>query len=205
MAQNRTISRKPAKSGSARRATEPPLSPTDLRLLQALQEDASQPLSALAERVRTSSSSCWRRIQALQENGVIRKHTIQIDARKVGLPFTVIASVKLAVPSETTLNAFERQVMLWPEVLECFTVTGAVDYVLRVVTTDIEAYDRFLRRKLLALGTVSDPNCRHLDQKQSRSADGTLATYSLLGAALHVSEWSDTFGAAQKIFTLVTR
>ena len=76
------------------------------------------------------------------------------------MPFTVIASVKLAVPSETTLNAFERQVMLWPEVLECFTVTGAVDYVLRVVTTDIEAYDRFLRRKLLALGTVSDVQSR---------------------------------------------
>ena len=136
------------------------LTAIDAKILKLLLADARKPVSEIAEKAGLSNSSCWRRIHSLHESGVIKYETIAVDAKKIGLGFTVIASVKLAVPSEQNLIDFEKQVLNWPEVLECFTVSGAVDYVLRVVTTDIEEYDRFLRKKLLALGTVSDVQSR---------------------------------------------
>ena len=72
----------------------------------------------------------------------------------------MVASVKLSLPSRENLIAFEKKLETWPEVVECMTVTGAVDFVIRVVTTDMKAYDDFLRDKLLALGLVSDVQSR---------------------------------------------
>ena len=72
-----------------------------------------------------------------------------LDNKSLGLNFEVMASVKLALPSRENLDAFEQMVQAWPEVIECMTVTGAVDYMIHIITTDMHAYDNFLRDKLL--------------------------------------------------------
>jgi DNA-binding Lrp family transcriptional regulator len=83
-----------------------------------------------------------------------------LDQDKLGLSFEVFATVKLQLPSRENLERFEAAINSWPEVVECATVTGAVDYMLRIVTRDMHAYDDFLRDKMLGLGLVSDVQSR---------------------------------------------
>lgn len=132
------------------------LDSVDAKILNLLQEDASLSIAEIAERVGLSSSPCWRRIERLKKIGVITKQVALVDLEKVGLNFEVIASVKLQLPTRENLERFESAVLRWPEVVDCATVTGAVDYMLRVITTDMHRYDDFLRDKVLSLGLVSD-------------------------------------------------
>jgi len=130
------------------------------KILSIIQQDASLPVAEVAERVGLSSSPCWRRIKRLEESGIISGRVTLIDLDRIGLGFEVMASVKLVLPTRENLEIFERLVQGWPEVLDCATVTGAVDYMLRVVTTDMHAYDNFLRDKILSSGLVSDVQSR---------------------------------------------
>lgn len=132
----------------------------DKRILEYIQNDASLSVADIAERVGLSSSPCWRRIKRLEETGIITRRVTLLDTQKLGLDFEVIANVKLALPSRDNLEAFERLVQGWPEVVDCVTVTGAVDYIVHVMTTDMHAYDDFLRDKLLGSGLVSDVQSR---------------------------------------------
>ena len=91
---------------------------------------------------------------------MITKQVTLLDYEKLGLGFEVFASVKLQLPTRENLEKFEVAVADWPEVVECATVTGAVDYMLRVIARDMHAYDDFLRDKMLALGLVSDVQSR---------------------------------------------
>ena len=102
------------------------------------------------------STPCWRRIKRLEDTGFIRKRVTLLDATKLGLDFEVYAIVKLSLPSTENLDAFEAAVSAWPEVVQCATITGREDYVLRIITSDMHAFDQFLRHKLLSLGIVSD-------------------------------------------------
>ena len=132
----------------------------DARILELLQEDASLSIADIAERVGLSSSPAWRRIERLKKAGIILRQVTLLDQEKLGLTFEVFATVKLQLPSRENLERFETAIAKWPEVVECATVTGAVDYMLRVVTRDMHAYDDFLRDKMLALGLVSDVQSR---------------------------------------------
>ena len=132
------------------------LDPVDARILDILQRDASLSVAELAERVGLSASPCWRRIKRLEESGLIRKRVTILDPVKLGLEFEVYAIVKLSLPSRENLEAFEVAVAAWPEVVQCATITGREDYVLRIITCDMHAFDLFLREKLLSLGIVSD-------------------------------------------------
>ena len=96
----------------------------------------------------------------MEEAGIIQGRVTLLDRQTLGLGFEVIANVKLALPSKENLEAFEERVAKWPEVMECMTVTGAVDYIIRVATTDMYAYDKFLREKLLGSALVSDVQSR---------------------------------------------
>lgn len=136
------------------------LDPVDIRILDLLQENASLSIAEIAERVGLSSSPAWRRIERLKKSGVIVGQVTLLNHEKLGLTFEVFATVKLQLPSRENLDRFESAILSWPEVVECATVTGAVDYMLRVVTRDIHAYDDFLRDKMLALGLVSDVQSR---------------------------------------------
>jgi len=132
----------------------------DRHILELIQEDAALSVAEIAERVGLSSSPCWRRIKRLEETGVITRRVTLLDSHRLGLDFEVVASVKLSLPSRENLDTFERLVQDWPEVVECMTVTGAVDYVIHVMTRDMYAYDDFLRDKLLGSGLVSDVQSR---------------------------------------------
>ena len=132
------------------------LDPVDARILDILQHDAGMSVADVAERVGLSASPCWRRIKRLEETGFIRKRVTLLDATRLGLDFEVYAIVKLSLPSTGNLDVFEAAVAGWPEVVQCATITGREDYVLRIITSDMHAFDRFLREKLLALGIVSD-------------------------------------------------
>src|SRR5262249_11992971 len=128
----------------------------DRRILELLQGDASLSIAEVAEKVGLSSSPAWRRIERLKKEKIIKGQVTLLDYEKLGLRFEVYASVKLQLPSRENLERFESAVADWPEVVECATVTGAADYMLRVIARDIHAYDDFLRDKMLAIGVVSD-------------------------------------------------
>jgi Lrp/AsnC family transcriptional regulator len=128
----------------------------DLKILGIVQSDAALSVAEIADRVGLSSSPCWRRIKRLEEAQIIQRRVTLLDPRKLGLDFEVLANVKLQLPSRDNLQTFEDAVEAWPQIVDCVTVTGEADYVLRIVTTDMHAYDTFLREKILALGLVSD-------------------------------------------------
>ncbi len=128
----------------------------DARILDILQQDAGLSVAEVADRVGLSASPCWRRIKRLEDSGVIRKRVTILDPALLGLDFEVYAIVKLDLPSTEHLERFEAAVAGWSEVVQCATITGREDYVLRIVTSDMHAFDKFLREKLLALGIVSD-------------------------------------------------
>ncbi len=132
------------------------LDPIDARILELIQADAGLSVAEVAEQVGLSPSPCWRRIKRLEDAGVIRKRVTVLDTQKLGLDFEVYAIVKLTLPTRENLEAFDRAVAQWPEVMQCASITGREDYVLRILTSDIHAFDAFLRDKLLALGLVSD-------------------------------------------------
>ena len=132
----------------------------DTRILDLIQTDAALSVAEIADRVGLSSSPCWRRIKRMEEAGIITRRVTLLDTQKLGLDFEVVANVKLSLPSKENLQAFENLVQDWPEVTECMTVTGAVDYIVHVLTTDMHAYDAFLRDKLLGSGLVSDVQSR---------------------------------------------
>ncbi len=146
------------------------LDQVDTRILELVQEDAGLSVAEIAEKVGLSSSPCWRRIKRMEEQGVIEKRVTLLNRQKLGLDFEVIASVKLGLPNRDNLNAFETMVKSWPEVTDCMTVTGAVDYVVHIVTTDMHAYDDFLRDKLLGSELVSDVQSRIVIRSTKRSS-----------------------------------
>ncbi len=136
------------------------LDAVDAKILDLIQHDAGLSVAEIAERVGLSSSPCWRRIKRLEDTGVVRGRVTLLDQDRLGLGFEVYAEVKLNLPTKENLDAFEAVVVNLPEVAQCATVTGGMDYVLRIVTRDMHAFDEFLREKLLSLGLVSNVESR---------------------------------------------
>jgi DNA-binding Lrp family transcriptional regulator len=132
----------------------------DARILALIQEDAGLSVAEVAERVGLSSSPCWRRIKRMEEAGIIEGRAALLNREKLGLGFEVYATLKLSLPTKENLDAFEAAISRWPEVMQCATVTGEADYVLRIVTRDMHAFDAFLREKVLSLGLVSNVQSR---------------------------------------------
>jgi len=126
----------------------------DAKILKLVQSDASLSVADIATKVGLSSSPCWRRIKRLEETGIIACQVTILDRELLGLNFEVYVAVKLDRPTRSNLRAFEASVKEFPEVLGCATVTGAVDYVLRIVTTDMHTYDDFLRDQILSMDLV---------------------------------------------------
>jgi len=136
------------------------LDPSDIRVLRVLQRDASMSIADIAREAGMSQTPCWRRIKKLKEQGIIKQITAVIDRESVGLGFVAYSFVKLAVPSRENMETFDKLVHHWPEVVICERITGAVDYLIKVVADDIKAYDDFLRLKLLDNTLVSDVQSR---------------------------------------------
>ena len=130
----------------------------DKRILELLQEDASLATAEIAERVGLSQSPCWRRIQRLKDEGVIRRQVTLLDRRKIGLNAQVFAQVKLNAHGRSNLTEFAEAMRGFPEVLECHVLMGSVDFMLRIVTRDIEAYERFFFEKLSLVPGIQEVN-----------------------------------------------
>lgn len=130
----------------------------DLKILAKLQENARIANVDLAEAVGLSPSPCLRRVRELETEGVIREYVTLLDPAPVGLPVSVFVRISLEKQTEDALEAFEAAVGSWPEVMECYLMTGDSDYLLRVVAADIEAFKRFVLERLSALPAVASIN-----------------------------------------------
>ena len=124
------------------------LDETDRKILAALQDNGRISLAELATKVGLSASPCLRRVRMLERDGVISRYVAVLDQRAVGLPVSVFVSIKLEKQREESLNRFAKAIERWPEVLECYLMTGPRDYWLRVVVPDLDAYERFVKQKL---------------------------------------------------------
>jgi len=131
------------------------LSETDLKILAELQKDSRIPNADLADRVGMSTSACWRRVRALEEAGVIEQFTVRLNPQKMELNFHALVHVQLTRHAPDKIVDFMRAVETSPEVKECYATTGQADYHLRVLTKDIDAYNRFLESFLFQLPAVA--------------------------------------------------
>ncbi len=131
-----------------------PLSGIDRKILRALQEDGRMTIQAIADRVGLSASPCLRRIRQMEEAGIITAYSATVDQKAVGLPVSVFISIKLERQRAAELDRFGAAVKSWPEVMECYLMTGQFDFLLRVVCADLGAYEAFLRDKLTQLEGV---------------------------------------------------
>jgi Lrp/AsnC family transcriptional regulator, leucine-responsive regulatory protein len=127
----------------------------DRKIIAALQEDGRMTIQQLADRVGLSASPCARRVRLLEEAGIISGYVAVVDQASVGLAISVFVSIKLERQREEELDRFSQAVTRWPEVLDCYLMTGQRDYLLRVVVPDLESYQRFLKDKLTRLEGVS--------------------------------------------------
>ena len=127
----------------------------DARLLRLVQTDARLSAAELSERVNLSPSACHRRLQRMERAGIVRGHVALLDARAVGRPVTVFVEISLSGQADELLDAFEAAAARVPDVLECHLMTGAYDYLLKVVARDSEDFARIHRRHLASLPGVS--------------------------------------------------
>lgn len=132
----------------------------DRRILGILQDDAGIANTELADRVGLSPAPCWRRVKRLEEAGFIARRVAILDPHALGLEIVVFATVKLASHENEALKQFERAMERYAEVTECYTVSGSMDFLLRVVTTDMRSYERFLREHILRMPSVAEVHSR---------------------------------------------
>lgn len=125
------------------------------KILSALQQDGRLTLAELAQKVGLSPSPCHRRVRLLEDRGVIERYVAVINQRSVGLPVSVFISIKLESQREDSLQRFAKAIAPWPEILECYLMTGQRDYLLRVVVADLAAYEVFLKTKLTRLNGIN--------------------------------------------------
>ena len=118
----------------------------DIKILRVLQADATRPVADIGKEVGLSTTPCWRRIQKLEEAGVIRRRVALLDPSKINTGVTVFVSIKTDQHNIAWLDKFRAAVDDFPEVVEFYRMSGEVDYLMRVVVPDIAAYDAFYKR-----------------------------------------------------------
>src|SRR5262249_24792995 len=123
----------------------------DRKILALLQEDAARSVAEIGSLVGLSSTPCWKRIQRLEADGVIQKRAALVDQNKIGLGVTVFVSIETGDDSQEWHNRCAKEVRAMPEVMEFYRMAGDVDYMLRVVVSDIQGYDGFYKRLIAAI------------------------------------------------------
>ncbi|GAC1304427.1 MAG: Lrp/AsnC family transcriptional regulator [Steroidobacteraceae bacterium] len=130
----------------------------DLRLLDVLQRHGALSVAEVASRIRLSTTTCWRRIQQLEQLGVIKSRVALLDRNALGLDVTMFAHVKLATTGREAIAKFEEAIRDRAEVLECYTLTGEWDFLLKIVTRNIKAYEAFYLDYLSCIPFVQSVN-----------------------------------------------
>lgn len=126
------------------------------KILRELQRDGAQTIAQLAAKVGLSASPCWRRVDRLERDGVIRGRVAVIDRRKVGFNAQIFAQVRLNAHGRANLDEFSDAIRAFPEVLEAYVLMGTTDFMLRIVARDIDAYERFFFDKLSKLPGIQE-------------------------------------------------
>ena len=134
------------------------LDKVDLRILDLLQREGALSVAEVASRTSLSTTTCWRRIQALEQSGVIKGRVALLDRASLGLDVTIFAHIKLSTQGRDAIAAFAEAIRERPEVLDCYTTMGDWDFMLRVVTRDIKAYEAFYLDHLSKLPYVQSIN-----------------------------------------------
>jgi len=130
----------------------------DRKILSILQQDASLSAGQIGDTIGLSQSQCWRRIERLQNAGIVLRRVAVLDRKKLGLNLVLFAQVKLLRHGENAIPAFTSAVQQFPEVVECHTMLGNVDFLLKIVAPDLEAYERFFVGRLSRLPMVQEVN-----------------------------------------------
>ena len=132
----------------------------DRAILRRLQENGRQTYDVIGEQVGLSPSAVLRRVKRLEEVGIIERYVALVAPAKVGLGLTAYLNVRLekntAIHKRSPMDAFRESVQTWPEVVECVSLTGEMDYLLRVVVSDMQHYSRFIMDTLLKHPSVAD-------------------------------------------------
>lgn len=121
----------------------------DRKLLRLLQEDASLSHAALAELVGASPASCWRRIKALEDAGILKAIVRLVEPEQVGRGVSVMAQLRMKSHGQAERSAFEAFLLTQPEIVECYSMSGEWDYLMRIVVAGVADYERFLMRQIL--------------------------------------------------------
>ena len=134
------------------------LDAADKRILRELQRDSSRTTAEIADVAGLSQAACWRRIQRLKTDGYIVREAALLDRGKLGLRAHIFVQVKLSATGRAHVSEFADAVRAFPEVLECYVLMGQTDFLMRVITPDIEAYEKFFFEKLSRVPGVQDVN-----------------------------------------------
>lgn len=135
---------------------ESPFDELDLKILTRLQNDARITNVALAESVNLSPAPCLRRVRELEQRGVIRSYTTLLDSEKLGWDVSVFIEVRLERQVVSDLRIFEEYIENFPEVMECYLMTGTSDYLLRVVAKDLKSLQAFITDRLAGIPNVAN-------------------------------------------------
>jgi Lrp/AsnC family transcriptional regulator len=146
-------------------AAEYSIDAMDRKILLILQDCSEISVADLGERVGLSQTPCWRRLKKLQDAGVLKQRVWLLDPERLGLDVNVFAEVKLKQHDEVTLEAFEAQTRERPEIVECFSMSGQSDYLLRVIVGSVAGYEVLLKKVLLHLPGVGSINSSFALQK----------------------------------------
>ena len=130
----------------------------DRKILRVLQSNADYSMSELGDKVGLSHTPCWRRVKRLEDEGYIRKRLTLLDPEKLNLNVSVHAYITIKKHDEESLLSFERSVNAVSEIVECYSITGEKDYLLRIVVGSVNAYEQLLKRTLVHLPNVASVN-----------------------------------------------
>lgn len=130
----------------------------DRKIIGIVQAEPDIAVQALAERVGLSHTPCWRRLKKLEESGVIKGRAVLLDADALGLPIAVFVHIRMKSHDEETLEAFERMARSQPEIVECFSMSGEADFLLRIAMPSVAGYETFLKKVLVHMPGVGSVN-----------------------------------------------
>ncbi len=153
----------------------------DRRILAILQKDATVPVAEIGRQVGLSATPCWRRIQKLEEDGVITRRVALIDPEKVNAKVTAFVAITTNQHTDDWMKKFATTIADFPEVVEFYRMAGEVDYLLRVAIPDIASYDRFYK-KLIAAIDISDVSTTFAMEQIKYTTELPLAYVKLAGA-----------------------
>lgn len=132
------------------------LSRQDIQILSILQHDASKTSSEIADMVGMSQSPCWRRINKVEQEGIVARKVAVLDRQKLGMDLVAFTTINLTTAGRQNLVEFEASVENFDEVVECYTMTGTWDYMLKIIVRDIRHYETFVRDRLLVLPMIGE-------------------------------------------------